>query len=146
IGAFVMLLWGCAMLLPAAIGIGAWSECRPFVLGAGICLSLSALLQQLGRGHIGHVQPRALFMASAVTWLLLSLNGTLPFLLAVRGIGFVDALFESVSGVTTTGASFFGDIEALPPGLLLWRSLTQWVGGIGIILVAIAVLPSLKGG
>lgn len=146
IGAFVMLLWGCAMLLPAAVGIGCWRECYPFVVGAGFCLVLSAVLQRMGRGHIGHVQPRALFMATALNWLLLSLSGTLPFLLAGTGTGFVDALFESVSGVTTTGASIYGDIEALPPGLLLWRSLTQWIGGIGIILVAIAVLPSFKGG
>src|SRR5690606_34263184 len=59
-------------------------------------------------------------------------------------IRFGDALFESVSGITTTGGSVFADIEALPVGLLLWRSLSQWVGGIGIILVAVAVLPSLK--
>lgn len=146
IGVFVMLMWGCGMLLPLLVSLGSWQASRPFVFGAAICFGIAALLQLLARGHIGHLQPRALFMATAFNWLLLSLTGTLPFLLSDRGIGFGDSLFESISGITTTGSSIFSDVEVLPAGLLLWRSVTQWIGGIGIILVAVAVLPSLKGG
>jgi trk system potassium uptake protein len=146
IAVFVMLLWGSGMLLPVLLISDSWEDSRPLVLGAFCCFLLSAGLHLLARGHIGHVQPRALFMATAFNWILLSVTGTLPLFFSSHGIGFVDSLFESVSGITTTGASVLPDIEALPPGLLLWRSITQWIGGIGIILVAIAVMPSLKGG
>lgn len=146
IAVFVMLLWSGIMLLPILVSLDSWDAARPFVLGSTLCLALAGLLHALARGHIGHIQPRALFMATAFNWLLLSLSGTLPFLLAQADISFSDSLFESISGITTTGSSIFADLEVLPRGLLLWRSLTQWVGGIGIILVAIAVMPSLKGG
>lgn len=146
IAVFVMLLWGCGMLLPVLVSLDSWEASRPFALGAAACFALAALMHLCSRGHISHVQPRALFMATAFNWLLLSLSGTLPFLLARQHTGFVDSLFESISGITTTGGSIFADVEALPAGLLLWRSITQWIGGIGIILVAIAVMPSLKGG
>lgn len=144
IGAFVMLLWSGIMLLPLSVAWHSWQEAGTFVYSALCCATLAALLFLGGRGHISHIQPRALFMATAVNWLLLSLTGTLPFLLAGIGISFSDAVFESVSGITTTGGSIFADVESLPRGILLWRSLSQWVGGIGIILVAVAVLPSLK--
>ena len=144
IGAFVMLLWSGVMLLPLGVAWHSWQEAGTFVYSALCCALLAAALYLGGRGHISHIQPRALFMATAVNWLLLSFTGTLPFLFAGIGISFSDALFESVSGITTTGGSVFANVEGLPQGLLLWRSLSQWVGGIGIILVAVAVLPSLK--
>lgn len=144
IGAFVMLLWSGIMLLPLAVSWGEWQEAASFAGSALCCALLAALLHVAGRGPVTHIQPRALFMATALSWLLLSLTGTLPFLFAGLDIRFGDALFESVSGITTTGASVFADVESLPRGILLWRSLSQWVGGIGIILVAVAVLPSLK--
>lgn len=144
IGAFVMLLWSSILLLPLSVAWQSWQEAATFIYSALFCAALAGALYFAGRGHISHIQPRALFMATAVNWLLLSLTGTLPFLFAGLGISFSDALFESVSGITTTGGSVFADVESLPRGILLWRSLSQWVGGIGIILVAVAVLPSLK--
>jgi trk system potassium uptake protein len=86
------------------------------------------------------------FLAVSLTWLLVSLFGTLPFILSGSIPRFIDAWFETVSGFTTTGASILRDIEIVPKGILLWRSLTHWMGGMGIILMVIVVLPSLKAG
>jgi trk system potassium uptake protein TrkH len=144
IGAFVMLLWGSAMLLPILVSLPNWNECRIFLFSALACYALAALLFHLGRAPISHLPPRALFMITAFSWLLLCFTGTLPFYLAQDDISFSDALFESVAGVTATGSTVFSEVETLPRGLLLWRSLSQWIGGIGIILMAVAILPSLK--
>ncbi len=77
-------------------------------------------------------------------WLTLSLFGTLPFLFTGSLRSFCDAFFESVSGFTTTGATIIDDLTSLPKGLILWRSLTQWLGGIGFILISLSVLPVLR--
>jgi trk system potassium uptake protein TrkH len=77
-------------------------------------------------------------------WILLILFGTLPFLISGSIGNFTDALFESVSGFTTTGATILTDIEASPKGILFWRSLTQWLGGIGIIFISLSVFPVVK--
>ncbi|MEJ2502382.1 MAG: potassium transporter TrkG [Gemmatimonadota bacterium] len=79
----------------------------------------------------------------AYSWLAIGIAGAAPFLFTGVVDSPVDALFESISGFTTTGATVFGDIEALPHGILFWRSLTQWIGGMGIIVLGIAILPYL---
>jgi trk system potassium uptake protein TrkH len=76
-------------------------------------------------------------------WIMAGLFGTLPYLLSGSIANFTDAFFESISGFTTTGASILNDIEVLPEGILFWRSLTQWLGGMGIIVLSIAILPFL---
>lgn len=86
------------------------------------------------------------FLAVTMTWLLISVFGSLPYIIHGSIPNPVDAWFETVSGFTTTGASILTDIEVVPRGLLLWRSLTHWMGGMGIILMVIVVLPSLKVG
>ncbi len=81
------------------------------------------------------------FSVVAFTWLLIPLLGTLPYLFL--GLGFIDAFFEAMSGFTTTGATILNVVEELPKSALLWRSLTQWLGGMGVILLFIAILPRL---
>ena len=78
-----------------------------------------------------------------IGWIMAGLFGTLPFIFSGAIPNFTNAFFESVSGFTTTGASVITDIEGLPEGILFWRSLTQWLGGMGIILLSIAILPFL---
>ena len=82
----------------------------------------------------------------AFAWVITGLAGALPFMLTGVVGSPVAAVFESISGFTTTGATVFGDIESLPHGILLWRSFPQWLGGMGIIVLAIAVLPRLRVG
>lgn len=85
----------------------------------------------------------ALFL-TAFTWIIFSVAGAIPFLFGHNALGFVDAFFESSSGYTSTGASVIVDVESLPSALLLWRSITQWVGGVGIIIFSLAVIPMLS--
>lgn len=89
------------------------------------------------------IRHREGFAVVAFAWLLATLCGSLPFLLSGAIPSFTDAFFETVSGFTTTGASILSDIEALPHGVLFWRSLTHWIGGMGIIVLTIAILPFL---
>ena len=76
-------------------------------------------------------------------WIMISLFGTLPYLISGSIPSFTNAFFESMSGYTTTGATILSDIEAMPNGILLWRSITQWIGGMGIIVLTVAILPLL---
>lgn len=86
------------------------------------------------------------FLLTAISWVALSLVSTIPFVFFGHGLSFTDAWFEAVSGLTTTGATVLDNLDDLPPGILLWRSITQWVGGIGIVLMALIMLPFLRVG
>ncbi|MCK4856201.1 MAG: TrkH family potassium uptake protein, partial [Bacteroidales bacterium] len=83
------------------------------------------------------------FLIVAIGWIMFSLFGCLPFILSGEIPSFTDAYFETISGFTTTGASILDQVEILPHGLLFWRSLTQWLGGMGIIVMSLAILPLL---
>ncbi len=89
------------------------------------------------------VNKREGYLVVAIGWLSMTLFGMLPYLLSGTFDCFSDAFFESVSGLTTTGASVINDIEAMPKGILFWRSLTQWIGGMGIIVLTVAIFPLL---
>jgi trk system potassium uptake protein TrkH len=83
------------------------------------------------------------YLVVSLGWIVMSLFGCLPYVISGEIPEFTNAFFETISGYTTTGASILNDIEAVPKGLLLWRSLTQWIGGMGIIVLAVAILPFL---
>lgn len=85
------------------------------------------------------------FMIVSFGWMLLSLFGALPFIFSGEIPGFVDALFETVSGFTTTGATILTDVEIIPRGLLYWRSFTHWVGGMGVLVFVLAIMPMSRG-
>lgn len=95
------------------------------------------------RKGTGSIQKREGYLIVALGWLAMCIFSALPFWMTGEVDTVVDAIFESTSGLTTTGATIFTDIESLTPGLLLWRSLTQWIGGMGIIVLTIALLPLL---
>jgi len=86
------------------------------------------------------------FLMTALTWVVLPLFGALPFMLGATQLGFIDAFFESMSGVTTTGTTVIAGLDALPKGLLLWRGILQWLGGLGIVIVALVFLPEMRVG
>ena len=83
------------------------------------------------------------YIVVAIGWIVMSLSGTLPYVFTNTIPSFTNAFFETMSGYTTTGASILNDIESMPEGVLFWRSLTHWIGGMGIIVLAIAILPLL---
>lgn len=109
---------------------------------ATIAAGLTLLIIQR---HINVHQKRAPLshLLVVLLWLLLALFGALPYILTGVTPKVIDALFESMSGLTSTGATIFPHVQSLPPSILLWRSITQWVGGFGIVLLVLAVIPSL---
>jgi trk system potassium uptake protein len=138
---------GLAPLFPAAIAVGYGESWWPFVLSAGIATGLGLALERGTRGK-ERVGTREGFLIVALTWLLAAFVGALPYLLAgdEQLSHPVDAYFEAMSGFTTTGASVLTDIEGLSRSLAMWRQFTQWLGGMGIIVLALAVLPRLRVG
>ena len=91
------------------------------------------------------ISAREGFLSVALCWVVVSLIGALPFYISGAVPSYIDCLFETVSGFTTTGASILTDIEAMPMGLLYWRSFTHWLGGMGVLVFLLAVIPMGKG-
>ena len=87
---------------------------------------------------------RQAFLLTILSWFIIALFGSLPFVYSTSSLNFTDAFFESVSGITTTGSTVISNLDNLSEGILIWRSLLQWFGGIGIIVLAIAILPTLQ--
>lgn len=122
------------------------SDVMAFTCAAGIALACGLALRYKGRGCDNTLSRRDAYLVVTLTWVVFSLVGTLPFMLSGCLSSFTDAFFETMSGFTTTGATIIDDVEKLPHGLLFWRSLMQWIGGLGIVFFTIALLPSLVGG
>ena len=117
----------------------------PFIWSAAISFLLAAILRFItGDTGFDKFSNRDGYLAVTLSWLIFTILGTLPYILSGTITGFIDAFFESSSGFTTTGATIFIDVEILPYSILFWRSLTHWLGGIGIILLVIIILPSMK--
>lgn len=110
---------------------------------AGITLSFGLLLQLLGLKAKKTIGRREGYIIVSLVWIVFSAFGLLPFYLSESIPSITDSFFETMSGFTTTGSSILNDIEALPKGMLFWRSIIQWLGGIGIIVISLAVLPFL---
>ena len=87
---------------------------------------------------------RQAFLLTILSWLVIALFGSLPFMYSSSSLNFTNAFFESVSGITTTGSTVISNFDSLSEGILIWRSLLQWFGGIGIIVLAVAILPTLQ--
>merc|ERR1739841_140424 len=86
------------------------------------------------------------FLLTALSWLSIAIFGSLPFIFSSMDLSITDAFFESMSGITTTGSTIISDLENTPKGILLWRALLQWLGGIGIIVMAITLMPIMNVG
>lgn len=104
------------------------------------------LLIFFGRNADNMLGRRDAYLVVTLSWVVFSLIGTMPFMIGGYLPSFTDAYFETMSGFTTTGATIIDDVEILPHGILFWRSLTHWIGGLGIVFFTIALLPSLVGG
>jgi trk system potassium uptake protein TrkH len=112
--------------------------------GMGVGLTVAFVLFLAGRkAHSSDLGSREAFAVVSLSWIVASAIGALPFVFYGTVNGFTDGFFEAMSGFTTTGASVLTDIEANPRGILFWRSLTHWLGGMGIIVLSLAVLPFL---
>lgn len=132
------------MLLPLFISLlygekAVWS----FAVSASVALVLGLLLRFFSKPSTRVIYAKEGFAIVAFAWLLMSLLGALPFYLSGSIPSFVDAIFETVSGFTTTGASILTEIESLPKGILFWRSFTHWVGGMGVLVFVMALVPNV---
>ncbi|MEZ5470166.1 MAG: TrkH family potassium uptake protein [Marinicella sp.] len=117
-----------------------------FALICALCLIIGYLGVKLNLNSFEEISSKELYLTTICSWLILGFIGALPFLFALQKITITDALFESFSGITTTGSTVLSNLSQMPPSLLLWRGILQWVGGIGIVVLSIAVLPHLKVG
>ena len=122
-------------------------DLTPLLQSSAIMLVTGIIFYLIGRRANEYGAGRREGMLTVtLTWLMFSLLGMLPFYLGGYIHNITDAFFETVSGFTTTGSTILTDVEALPHGILFWRSLTQWQGGIGMIVFTVALLPMIGGG
>ncbi|MDF2180456.1 TrkH family potassium uptake protein [Neptuniibacter sp. CAU 1671] len=141
------LMMAAMLLLPTTLG---WfhqdSETHAFLVSAGISFIAGVFLIAAFRPRKFSLGPRQLYLLTCCSWALLSVIGALPLIFGHDHIRFTDAVFESVSGITTTGSTILTGLEYMPHSLLLWRALLQWIGGLGVIGMAVSILPFLHVG
>ena len=137
----VLLIESAAMLLPLIVALLYGESALPFLYSAGILLAVGFLLSRLPFKK--HFFAREGFFTVGLIWIVMGFFGALPFWFCGQFTSFVDCLFECYSGFTTTGATILTDIEALPRGILFWRAFTHWLGGMGVLVLTTALLPSM---
>lgn len=138
-----------AFMLPAlllSIVYGEQSAVRGFIGAIIITLIVAAIMYVLCRNAVKRFYAREGLVCVGMSWIALSIMGCLPFFISREIPDFLDALFEIVSGFTTTGSSILTDVEALSHGLLYWRSFSHWLGGMGVLVFLLAVVPRDRGG
>jgi trk system potassium uptake protein TrkH len=147
IGLLVAVL-GVAMVLPLVMDLAEGRGHWPVFLQSALItvLSGSLIAVSCANGVKEGLTIQQTFLLTTGVWVALPIFGALPFVLGATEARFVDAFFEAMSGLTTTGSTVFSGLEDLPKGLLLWRGILQWLGGIGIIVVAMVFLPELRVG
>ncbi|MEM7484964.1 MAG: potassium transporter TrkG [Bacteroidota bacterium] len=140
----LMLCNGSFMLLAAFVsGIYKDGATLDITLAAVVTMLVGVMAMFYTRDHKKEVKRKEGYIVVTFGWIIMSISGALPYLFSGAIPSVTDAFFETISGYTTTGASILDNIEAMPEGILLWRSLTHWIGGMGIIVLAIAILPLL---
>lgn len=138
---------GIAMLVPAAadaaLGIGEW---QIFVASSAISAAAGISLVLATHGEMEGLGLRQMFLLTSMSWVAVCAFGALPLALSDHGLRYVDAFYEATSGLSTTGGTVIVGLDTMTPGILLWRALLNWLGGIGIIAMAIVALPFLRVG
>ena len=149
IGRFIAQILAIELLfmLPAlaiSLGFGEWRSIQAFLCTVGLLGLISLVLYLLCKKAPNALSAREGMVCVGIVWIILSLFGCLPFFLSGAISNYIDAFFEIVSGFTTTGASILSDVEALPKGLLYWRSFSHWLGGMGVLVFLLAIIPGSK--
>ncbi len=143
---WVLVTLAALLLLPLICAVCYGESILPFLYTILISGALGGLAVFLIRPKKKALYAREGYLTVALTWIVVSLVGCLPFIFSGAIPRFADAFFETVSGFTTTGSTILPDIEILPKGILFWRSFTHWIGGMGVIVFIMAILPSAGGG
>lgn len=144
---FLLIALAAAEVVPmfADLAVGN-SDWLVFAVSALVTLFTGGSLVLANASHRERITIREAYLLTALAWIVLPLFGAAPFVFSTQDISLTDAIFESVSGLTTTGSTVLTGLVDMPPGLLLWRSMQQWIGGVGIIVLGIAILPLLRVG
>ncbi len=143
-GIFLLII-GFGMLLPVAVDLAVSNpDWQVFALISGIVVFFGSSLYLSNRGDHDEFTVQQAFLLTFVSWLLMPAFGALPFVFSELSLSYTDAYFEAMSGISTTGSTVITGLDGAPPGILLWRSMLQWFGGVGIIVMAVAILPILQ--
>lgn len=143
----LLVTLAAGMGVPALVDlIAGQSDWRVFAGSAGACLFIGVTLILTMRMEKMRLGVRQAFLLTTLSWLVIALFAALPFALADLNLSYTDAVFEAMSGITTTGATVISGLDHAPPGILIWRAILQWLGGIGIIVMAVSILPMLQVG
>lgn len=136
-----------AMFVPAAADLAVGNEeWQVFATGAALTLFIGVMLVLTTRSKVRNLSLRQAFILTTLSWILMPAVAALPLVFADLDLSYTDAFFEAMSGLTTTGSTVIIGLDQSEPGILLWRALLQWLGGIGIIAMAISILPLLQVG
>ncbi len=142
----LLIVLGASMLAPYALQILLDEGSHSFISASFVTIFIGVLFILANLEKEFRLNLRQTFLFSTLAWVMVAVFGSLPFMLSVKTFSFSEAFFESMSGITTTGATIISDLDNSPKSILLWRAIMQWLGGIGIVVMAITILPLLKVG
>lgn len=146
LGSLIIML-AIGMMIPALADLSVSNrDWRIFALAAGLTALVGGLMMLANREGKLELSLRQAFVMTVSIWVVLPAFAALPFAFSALNLSYIDAYFEAMSGLTTTGATVISGLDGAPPGILLWRALLEWLGGIGIVVMAVAVLPMLQVG
>ena len=140
----LLIILGAFMLIPFFVQFIYGEENSTFLPSASVTAFIGILLVLTNLEENRKLNLQQAFLLTTLSWLSIAIFGCIPFLLSNLNLSFVDALFESMSGITTTGSTIITNLDNTPKSILIWRAILQWLGGIGIIVMAITVLPLLN--
>lgn len=147
VNGLILSVLALAMILPALVDLGDGSpDWQVFAATSALTLFVGISLILTTRSNWREMGLRQAFLMTTMIWLVIAIFGALPFTFTSVGLSYTDAFFESMSGITTTGATVLSGLDETSRGILIWRALLQWLGGIGIIVTAISILPMLRVG
>ena len=142
----LLIVLGASMLAPYSIQVIYAENSHSFISSSFVTIFIGILFVLANLEKEFKLNLRQTFLFSTLAWLMVAIFGSLPFLLSANEFTISEAFFESMSGITTTGATIISDLDNSPKSILLWRAIMQWLGGIGIVVMAITILPLLKVG
>ena len=142
----LLIVLGASMLAPYVLQVVLNEGSHSFISASFVTIFIGILFILANLEKEFKLNLRQTFLFSSLAWVTVAVFGSLPFLLSTQNFSFSEAFFESMSGITTTGATIISDLDNSPKSILLWRAIMQWLGGIGIVVMAITILPLLKVG
>ena len=142
----LLIVLGTSMLAPYVLQVVLNEGSHSFISASFLTIFIGVLFILANLEREFKLNLRQTFLFSSLAWIMVATFGSLPFLFSTQDFSFSEAFFESMSGITTTGATIISDLDKSPKSILLWRAIMQWLGGIGIVVMAITILPLLKVG